>query len=104
MAKLRAVARYVRSKAAGPFWITVDVFFSSREAFEAHRAAPALQTAAVEACLSLTPGSVRRIEVPDLAVIKYAYPRARPQGGVMERDMHGGQQFAPMLQLELADT
>jgi len=99
MTTLRDVARYVRSKAAGPFWITIDVFFPSRDAFDAHRAAAGLTTDAVEACLSLEPGTVKRIDVPDLAVIKFAYPRRNPQGGVTERDMHGGQQFAPLLEL-----
>lgn len=101
MTKLRDLARYVRSKAAGPFWITVDVFFASREAFDAHRDAAGLTTGAVEACLSLQPGTAKRIDVPDLAVIKFAYPRRHPQGGVVERDMHGGQQFAPLLELEI---
>lgn len=51
--------------------------------------------------LRLRPETVKRIEVPDLAVIKYSYPRDRPQGGVFERDMHGGQQFSPLLDIEL---
>lgn len=101
MARLKDVARYVRSKAAGPFWITVDVFFPSREAFDAAKASPGLATAAIEGQLRLEPGSARRIDVPDLAVIKYAYPRRNAQGGVHEHDMHGGQQFVPLLDLEI---
>lgn len=101
MTKLRDAARYVRSKAAGPFWITVDVFFPSRAAYDAHRDAAGLTTSAIEACLSLTPGTAKRIDVPDLSVIKFAYPRRNPQGGVTERDMHGGQQFAPLLDLDV---
>ena len=30
-----------------------------------------------------------------------SYPRAEPQGGVLERDMHSGQQYVPLLDLEL---
>lgn len=101
MAKLKDVARYVRSKAAGPFWITVDVFFPSREVFDAHRQSPGLATASVEQRLALEAGSVKRIDVPDLAVIKFAYPRRRAQGGPFERDMHGGQQFAPLVDLDI---
>jgi len=101
MTKLREAARYVRSKAAGPFWITVDVFFPSRDAFDAHRGADGLTTGAIETCLSLEPGTAKRIDVPDLGVIKFAYPRRNPQGGMTERDMHGGQQFAPLLDLEI---
>ena len=38
--------------------------------------------------------------MPSLNVVKISYPRHRPQGGVFERDMHGGQQFLPVLDLE----
>lgn len=101
MPQLKDVARYVRSKAAGPFWITIDIFFPSREIFESNKDAKGLTTAAIERALRLDPASAKRIDVPDLAVIKYAYPRRRAQGGAFERDMHGGQQFAPLLELEL---
>jgi hypothetical protein len=40
---------------------------------------------------------VKRFEVPDLAVLKISYPRATPQGGTYERDMHGGQQYVRLL-------
>lgn len=101
MAKLKDVARYVRSKAAGPFWITIDIFFPSREVFDSSKGAAGLATAAVEQALQLDPGSAKRIDVPDLAVIKYAYPRRHAQGGAFERDMHGGQQFVPLLELDI---
>lgn len=101
MAQLKDVARYVRSKAAGPFWITVDIFFPSRAVFDGSKDAPGLTTSAIEGALGLEPGTAKRIDVPDLAVIKYAYPRRHAQGGAFERDMHGGQQFAPLLTLEI---
>jgi hypothetical protein len=34
-------------------------------------------------------------------VVKISYPRARPQGGACERDMHGGQQYVRLLDVEL---
>lgn len=101
MAQLKDVARYVRSKAAGPFWITIDIFFPSREAFDSYRGATGLTTTSVEEALQLEHGSAKRVDVPDLAVIKYAYPRRQAQGGPLERDMHGGQQFVPLLALEI---
>ena len=32
MPKLKDVCRYVRSKNAGPFWVTVDIFFDGEDA------------------------------------------------------------------------
>ena len=47
------------------------------------------------------PKNVRRFEVPELSVVKISYARPSPQGGVIERDMHSGQQYARLLQLDL---
>ncbi|MCE3290494.1 MAG: hypothetical protein K0R83_2506, partial [Caulobacter sp.] len=33
MPKLREVCRHVRSKVAGPFWVTMDLMFESQEAY-----------------------------------------------------------------------
>lgn len=101
MPKLNEVCRYVRSKAAGPFWITVDLFFEGPEAFDTYKDRPGLTAASVADRLGIQPETVKRIEVPDLSVVKFSYPRKRAQGGVFERDMHGGQQFSPLLHIDL---
>jgi len=101
MPEVREVCRHVRSKNAGPFWITVDLFFHDRAAFDAWADAPALQPAAIGALFGTAPERVKRFEVPDLAVLKLSYPRATPQGGDLERDMHGGQQYVRLLGVEL---
>ncbi len=38
MPKLRDVCRYVRSKNAGPFWVTIDLFFKDDESFRKYHA------------------------------------------------------------------
>lgn len=101
MAKLADVTRYVRSKAAGPFWITVDIFFPDDEAYRAYSDSPGLATANVASRLNLSIDQVTRIEVPQLHVLKFSYPRGLPQGGPIERDLHGGQQYARLLDLEV---
>ena len=47
------------------------------------------------------PAACRRIEAPDLSVIKFSYPRAVPQAGVTERDMHSGQQYVSLLDCDV---
>ncbi len=39
--------------------------------------------------------------VPSLKVLKISYPRPTSQGGVEERDLHSGQQYTYLLDLEL---
>lgn len=100
MPKLRDVC-HVRSKVAGPFWITLDLFFKDRDVFDKYAESPSLQAEAIGALYEVEPSTVKRFVVSDLMVIKLSYPRTDPQGGVFERDMHGGQQFVRALNVEL---
>ena len=101
MTKLREVCRAIRSKNAGPFWITVDLFFDGPETYERYRSDRAIGAAAVAALYGVESQYVRRFEIDSLNVVKLSFPRLSPQGGAAERDMHGGQQYVPMLELEL---
>ncbi|MFT3964000.1 DUF4387 domain-containing protein [Propionivibrio sp.] len=101
MPKVSEVCRHVRSKNAGPFWITLDLWFPDRASFDRYSTSPALQPAAIGALYGADPEQIKFFPVPNLCVVKISYPRARAQGGVMERDMHGGQQFVRLLDVTL---
>ena len=101
MPKVSDVCRHVRSKNAGPFWITLDLSFRDAATYERHVDAPALQPAAIARLYDVDAALVKRFPIPDLAVLKISYPRRRPQGGPMERDMHGGQQYVRLLDIDL---
>lgn len=101
MTTLKDVTRYVRSKNAGPYWVTVDVFFTDREGFEEHRNAGALSAESIARIYDVPVEMVKRFEVPNLAMIKLSYPRKAPQGGVLERDMHAGQSYVRLYDLDL---
>jgi hypothetical protein len=101
MPKLADVCSHVRSKNAGPFWITLDLWFPDRAAFERYADAPALQAASIAALYGVQPALVKHFALADLLVVKISYPRPRPQGGACERDMHGGQQYVRLLDVEL---
>ena len=91
----------IRSKNAGPFWITVDIFFNSRGDYEAHKDDPALGGDTLARLFGAQAELVRRYPVDRLRMVKVSYPRPQPQGWYGERDMHGGQQFVRLLDLEL---
>jgi hypothetical protein len=101
MPKVVDVCSHVRSKNAGPFWITLDLRFPDSAAFERYASAPALQPAAIAALYGVQEDLVKYFAIADLRVVKISYPRARPQGGACERDMHGGQQYVRLLDVEL---
>ncbi|MBL4802186.1 MAG: DUF4387 domain-containing protein [Emcibacter sp.] len=102
MPKVREVCRTVRSKVAGPFWVTMDLMFDSQESYDLYSQSPALNAEAIGNVYSVDPAEVMHFPVPKLKVLKISYPRKTPQGGVEERDLHSGQQYTYILDLELS--
>lgn len=101
MATVKDVCRHVRSKNAGPFWVTIDLFFDGEENFGRYADSERLGPDLFARLYGTDPKLVKRFAVPSLHVLKISYPRATPQGGVVERDMHAGQQYVRLLDVEL---
>jgi len=99
LATLADVAFKVRSKNAGPFWVTVDVFCGDREMFAKIR--DALTVARVARVFQQPEEVVRCFEIADLNVIKYSLPRPCVQGSRFDRDMHGAQWAVLLAELEV---
>ncbi len=87
MARLGNIAQKIRSKNAGPFWLTIDIFAGSKAAYEQINAG--LTTAQVARLFQAEEASIKRFALPDLNVIKLSLPRPEVQGSVQDRDMHG---------------
>lgn len=87
MANLRDIAYKIRSKNAGPFWLTVDIFCGSAPAYA--QICNGLSTQRVASVFGTTPDQIKRFEIPDLHVIKFSMPRPSIQGAIEDRDMHG---------------
>ena len=94
------IALKVRSKNAGPFWVTVDVFCGSPAAFA--RLSAALDTAAVAALYGQPVQIVKRFDIADLDVIKFSFPRPVVQGAPDDRDMHGAQWAHLLAEMQVA--
>lgn len=101
MAKLGEVCRHVRSKNAGPFWVTVDLFFVDDALFRRYRDCPALGPELFARLYDADPNWVKRSPVDSLNMLKVSFARPRPQGWKGERDMHSGQMFARLLDVDI---
>jgi hypothetical protein len=101
MPKLRDVCRYVRSKNAGPFWVTIDLFFKDAESFRKYHTSEAISADRIAQAYGVDPALVKYFVAENLNVVKISFPRKTPQGGVVERDMHQGQQYVRLLSVEL---
>jgi len=85
--RLGDIAQKVRSKNAGPFWLTIDIFCGEAENYK--RIVATLSTAQVAALFDTAPQHIKRFEISDLNVIKFSLPRPSIQGSVDDRDIHG---------------
>jgi hypothetical protein len=101
MAELRDIARHVRSKNAGPFWVTIDIFFKNHEDFDRYARSDALGPQLFAELYGADPALVKHIAVRSLDVLKISYARPQSQGWKGERDMHQGQSFARLLNAKL---
>ncbi len=87
MAELKDVVQKVRSKNAGPFWLTIDIFCGDADAYQTVSAH--LTTEAVANVFKADPASLKRFDMADLHVVKFSLPRPHVQGSIADRDMHG---------------
>lgn len=79
----------IRSKNAGPFWITIDLFCDSPSNFS--KLCDELKTSTVADALHVQLSQIKRFDIANLNVIKFSVPRPVVQGHRADRDMHGAQ-------------
>ena len=98
---LGEVASQVRSKNAGPFWITLDVFFGSESDYRLVTRSRVLSKQAISRLYRVDPATVKYFELPDILALKISFPRPVTAGSFQDRDLHGGQQHVPLLGVQL---
>lgn len=101
MAKLWELARLVRSKNAGPFVLTFDVMFDSPEKYRRVRDSGVLTRGLVSRLYGIHPEDVRFFHCASALAIKFSIPRPVPSGDLNDGDVFGGQQYAPILDLDI---
>lgn len=98
MPEVGALALKVRSKNAGPFWLTIDIFCAP---VEFQQLVLGLSTERVAQALGVAPEGVKRFDIADLNVIKFSLPRPVIQGDIADRDMHGAGYANLIAELEI---
>ena len=96
MPALLELASMIRSKNAGPFWITIDVIFRDAETYRTWSRHPALSRAAVARMFGRDELEVTCYECPAAAALKFSFERLRASGSSGDRDVFGCQQHAPL--------
>jgi len=99
---LRELADVIRSKNAGPYELTLDIIFKSREIYDQVVASKTITPEKIAALYSLPPEKVISfVEFAPARAIKITLERPVVCGDVGDNDIYGAQQHAPLLLLEL---
>ena len=101
MTPLGELATLVRSKNAGPFWLTLDVFLPDQESYGRVGNSPVIDPETIGELYRVDPQLVKVFFLPNLLAIKISFPRPVVQGSLQDRDMHAGQQYIPLLTFEI---
>jgi Domain of unknown function (DUF4387) len=99
---LKDIAKVVRSKNAGPFEITFDIIFKTREDYEAVKASGVITKQLFSELYDVPTQRIITFVYFDAAhAIKATIPRPRPQGSIGEIDMHAAQQHVPLMHVQI---
>jgi hypothetical protein len=101
--KLSELAKLVRSKNAGPFWLTIDIMFDDPDNYRRVRDSEAINRASIARMYRRDPGDILVVNHDAALAIKISFPRPQSSGSKLDSDVYGGQQYAPLLSLAIPD-
>lgn len=84
----------IRSKDAGPFMLTIDLFFADADSHRAFVHADVFSAARIGALYGIEPSRVQIYDLPDIDAMKISFPRPVISGDFGDTDITGGQQYA----------
>ncbi|MDO4564290.1 MAG: DUF4387 domain-containing protein [Clostridia bacterium] len=99
MTRLVDLATVVRSKNAGPLWLTLDVMFDGEENFTRAIQSEAITPKSISDLFGVPAEKVSIIPYPIVNSIKITIPRNPVSGSIGETDVYGCQQYLPLYSL-----
>ena len=103
MATIADLAVLVRSKNAGPFWLTIDIMFDDEAKYRRVRDSEVITRAGIAKMFGRNPDSIIVVNHDVALAIKVSFPRPQSSGSKYDSDVYGGQQYAPLLGLAVPD-
>ena len=89
----------IRSKNAGPFWMTIDVMMKDEATYQEVKASNVINAALIAKLYNKTLEEVIVVEHDKALTIKVSVPRTFSAGSPEDSDSHAAQQYAPLLEL-----
>lgn len=91
--------RLIRSKDAGPFMLTTDLFCQDAAAYDRVLATGVVVPETFASLYGIDPAAVEVHLVPSIDAIKISWPRPIPSGELADGDITGGQEYGPLVEL-----
>jgi hypothetical protein len=98
------LALEVRSKNAGPFWVTMELFMRDTAGYAVVADPGFLHAPLIARLYDVPVDAIRIFRIPALNVVKISFPRPVPQGSLRDRDIHAGQHHVPLAMLPLPES
>ena len=99
MRELWQFTKLIRSKNAGPFELTFDIMFKTRDNFNDVLKSEALTPNLIAQLYRVDVKQVKFFVVEQLLAIKISIPRRVFSGDVRDTDIYGGQFHSPLVRL-----
>jgi len=99
--RLADLAAMIRSKNAGPFTLTFDILFPDDASYLRVKHSGALNRDMFARLYRTTPEQVRFFACDNARAFKFSIPHPTIQAALGSADLHGGQQFIPLLGVEI---
>ncbi|MFE0359102.1 DUF4387 domain-containing protein [Streptomyces nigra] len=93
---LADLAHEIRSKNAGPFWVTMELFMRDADGYRIAADPGFLNEGTIARLYDVDEATVALYRIPSLNVVKISFPRPVSQGSLRDRDMHAGQHHVPL--------
>jgi len=101
MAKLLDLAKVLRSKNAGPLYLTLDIMFDDKQLYERVIKSGKLNKKLISKLYHVDEENVSVIDYPAAYCVKITVPRRIISGDIGDTDIYGAQQHAPLLDVEI---
>ncbi|MEU0966797.1 DUF4387 domain-containing protein [Streptomyces sp. NPDC005917] len=103
MATLLDYCSLVRSKNAGPFALTFDFMCRDQAAYDALTTTGFLNKDLFATLFDTAPEHILLVHHPLALAVKVSLPRPTTQGDLRDNDCYAGQQYAPLMDMQLPD-
>jgi hypothetical protein len=97
--QLTNVFRLIRSKDAGPFMLTTDLFCHDAAAYRRVLDSGVLTPSMFAELYGVDPATIEVHLVESINAIKVSFPRPVPSGELADSDITGGQQYGRLVEL-----